>query len=73
MPFLTGFNGFYKDEASYEGLVLMHDYVTNTLRQKSIIIDADDLQADPGMIIIVTIHNPELSSRKSESYFKDTC
>ncbi len=37
-----------EQEASYEELVKMHEYVTTQLKQKSIILDADDLQRNPG-------------------------
>ena len=28
----------------------MHDYVTQSMKQKSVIIDSDDLQRDPGIL-----------------------
>ena len=34
---------------SYKQLVQMHQHVTDKLGQKSIIVDADDLQRDPGL------------------------
>ncbi len=36
-------------EQSYEFLVELHQFVTMELGQKSVIIDADDLQRDPGL------------------------
>ncbi len=41
----------------YEQSVKMHEYVTKTLGQKSIIVDADDLQADPGEFTITEGHS----------------
>ena len=40
--------GLRPDEVSLEWNVKWHKYVTETLGQKSIIVDADDLLADPG-------------------------
>ncbi len=36
------------DESSYKAMLQLHEYVTNTLGQKSIIIDADELKEKPG-------------------------
>ncbi len=44
----SGFIGFREEEVSFKELVQMHGFVTKTLNQKSIIVDADDLLADPG-------------------------
>ena len=38
---------------SYKELMPLHDYVTKTLGQKSVVIDADDLVANPGKPISV--------------------
>ena len=43
-----GLKGFRAEELSYEESVKMHEYATKTLKQKSIIIDADDIIRDPG-------------------------
>ena len=44
----TGFEGFRTEEASFKEMDEMHDYVTQSMKQKSVIIDSDDLQRDPG-------------------------
>ena len=46
--FILGLKGFRAEELSYEESVKMHEYATKTLKQKSIIIDADDIMRDPG-------------------------
>ncbi len=42
------YKGFRAEECCYDEYMWMYKYVTETLGQKSIIVDADDLQADPG-------------------------
>ena len=44
----SGFEGFRTEEASFKEMEEMHDYVTRVMKQKSVIIDSDDLQRDPG-------------------------
>ncbi len=44
----TGLDGFRAEETTYKELVELHEYVTTKLGQKSIILDADDMQREPG-------------------------
>ena len=46
---VPGFEGFRHEEASFD------EYVTNTLKHKSIIVDADDLQKDSGKCQFIQI------------------
>ncbi len=46
---MTGFEGFREVECTHGEMVHFHSYVTETLGQKSIVLDADDLQQDPGI------------------------
>ena len=47
-------DGYMSDEMSYKELMPLHDYVTKTLGQKSVVIDADDLVANPGKQPFIT-------------------
>ena len=50
---LSGKTIVYEDyveayEYNYTVMLQVHEYVTKTLGQKSVIVDADDLKQDPG-------------------------
>ncbi len=41
-------NTFEAEDHSYQAMLQLHEYVTETLGQKSIIMDADELKQNPG-------------------------
>ena len=56
----SGFEGFRTEEASFKELEELHDYVTQSMKQKSVIIDSDDLQRDPGSYWLIGLCRSEL-------------